>query len=193
MERFVASPRERSDDIVLLVLGRHEERKGIAHAINAVRSHNAKVEDTWRLIVLGDGPQRHALEALAAGDSAIEFVGALGDEEKRRSLRRANVLIAPSTGGESFGMILLEAMASETSVVASDIEGYHEAASGFATLFTPGGDASLEAAVETALRDETSESIANAKAHANQWAMTTLMDRYEVLYANARQRFLTTK
>ena len=43
-------------------------------------------------------------------------------------------------------------MASETSVVASDIEGYHEAAAGFATLFTPGDETSLEAAIERALR-----------------------------------------
>jgi phosphatidyl-myo-inositol alpha-mannosyltransferase len=193
MDRFVSSPRERGDDIVLLVLGRHEERKGIAHAINAVRSHNAKDEDTWRLVALGDGPQRRSLETLAAGDSAVDFVGALGDEEKRRWLRRANVLIAPSVGGESFGMILLEGMASETAVVASDIEGYHEAASGFATLFTPGDDVSLERAIEKALSEETPESIASAKAHANEWSMSTLMDRYEVLYAKARERFLSTK
>jgi phosphatidylinositol alpha-mannosyltransferase len=193
MDRFVATPRERDDDTVLLVLGRHEERKGINHAINAVRSHNAKDEDTWRLIVLGDGPQRRSLEALAAGDSAIEFVGALSDEEKRRWLRRANALIAPSTGGESFGMILLEGMASESAVVASDIDGYHDAASGFATHFTPGDDVSLERAIETALHDETPESIAKAKAHASEWSMGTLMDRYEVLYARARERFLSTK
>ena len=193
MDRFVSSPRERGEDIVLLVLGRHEERKGIAHAINAVRSHNAKDEDSWRLIVLGDGPQRRPLEALAAGDSAIEFVGALDDEEKRRWLRRANALLAPSVGGESFGMILLEGMASETAVVASDIEGYHEAASGFATLFTPGDDESLERAIEKALTNESPESIANAKAHANEWSMRTLMDRYEILYAKARESFLSSK
>jgi phosphatidyl-myo-inositol alpha-mannosyltransferase len=193
IDRFEATPRERGDEIVLLVLGRHEQRKGIAHAINAVRSHNAKDEDPWRLVVLGDGPQRRSLEALAAGDVAVEFVGALDDEEKRRWLRRANALIAPSVSGESFGMILLEAMASETAVVASDIEGYHEAASGFATLFTPGDDVSLEAAIERALREETPATIVRAKAHANEWSMATLMDRYEVLYARARERFLSTK
>jgi phosphatidylinositol alpha-mannosyltransferase len=192
MERFAATPRERSDDVVLVVLGRHEPRKGIAHAINAVRAHNAKGEEPWRLIVLGDGPQRHALEALAPGDDAISFVGALDDGEKRRWLRRANALIAPSTGGESFGMVLLEAMASETAVVASDIEGYHEAASGFATLFTPGDEVSLESAIARALADETPESIARAKAHASEWSMSKLMDRYEALYAEARERFSTT-
>jgi phosphatidylinositol alpha-mannosyltransferase len=193
MDRFVATPRERSDETTLVVLGRHEERKGVAHAINAVRAHNAKGDDPWRLVVLGDGPQRRALEALSAGDLAIVFVGAPSDEEKRRWLRRANALIAPSTGGESFGMILLEGMASETAVVASDIEGYHEAASGFATLFTPGDDVSLESAIERALRDETTESIARATAHANAWSISALMERYEELYALARERFSATR
>jgi len=193
MERFVATDRERGHEIVLVVLGRHEERKGIAHAINAVRAHNAKDEDVWHLVVLGDGPQRRSLETLAAGDSSIEFVGAPHDVDKRRWLRKANVLIAPSVGGESFGMILLEGMASETSVVASDIEGYREAAAGFATLFTPGDDVSLESAIERALRDETPESIARAKAHASGWSMSKLMDRYEELYARACEGFSTTK
>jgi phosphatidylinositol alpha-mannosyltransferase len=193
MERFVATPRERGDEVVLVVLGRHEERKGIAHAINAVRAHNAKDADPWRLVVLGDGPQRRTLEARAAGDPSIEFVGALDDEAKRRWLRRANAVIAPSTGGESFGMVLLEAMASETSVVASDIEGYREAVSGFATLFTPGDDASLERAIERALGEETPETIAAARAHAQRWSMAALMDRYDALYAAAREHFLTSR
>ncbi len=193
MERFVATPRERGDEIVLVVLGRHEERKGVAHAINAVRAHNAEPGDPWRLVVLGDGPQRRSLEALAAGDGAIEFAGAPSDEVKRRWLRRANAVIAPSLGGESFGMTLLEGMASETSVVASDIEGYHEAAAGFATLFPPGDDTSLERAIDRALRDETTASIAEAKAHANEWSMSTLIDRYEDLYSLARERFSATR
>jgi phosphatidylinositol alpha-mannosyltransferase len=193
MERFAATPRERGDETVLVVLGRHEERKGVAHAINAVRAHNAHGEAPWRLVVLGDGPQRRSLEALAAGDATIEFAGAPSDEEKRRWLRRADALLAPSLGGESFGMILLEGMASETSVVASDIEGYHEAASGFATMFTPGDDTSLEKAIEHALEGESAESIARAKTHANEWSMTSLMDRYEELYEVARQRFLATR
>lgn len=193
VERFVATERVRGDDTVLVVLGRHEERKGIGHAINAVRAHNAKGEDPWRLVVLGDGPQRSTLETLAASDESIEFIGAPNDVEKRRWLRRANALIAPSLGGESFGMILLEGMASETSVVASDIEGYREAAAGLATLFAPGDESSLEAAIERALAQETPDTIARATAHAGEWSMTTLMDRYEELYERARESFSATR
>jgi hypothetical protein len=60
-------------------------------------------------------------------------------------------------------------------------------------MFTPGDDTSLEKAIEHALDDETAESIARAKAHANEWSMATLMDRYEELYEVARERFLATR
>ncbi len=90
-------------------------------------------------------------------------------------------------------MILLEGMASETSVVASNIDGYREAASGFATLFAPGDESSLEAAIERALADETPDTIARAKAHASEWSMSTLMERYEDLYVRAREAFSATR
>jgi phosphatidylinositol alpha-mannosyltransferase len=189
MERFDATPRVRSRETVLLTIGRLEERKGTAHAIGAVRAHNARGQDQWRLVVLGDGPQRARLEALAAHDPMIEFVGALGDAEKRAWLRRANALIAPATRGESFGMVLLEAMASETVVVASDISGYREAVGIHGVLFAPGDDTALEAALVKALAGETPEGVAAARDYAQRWSMSALMDEYDLLYATARERF----
>lgn len=189
MDRFVATPRLRSDEVIIVALGRLEERKGVAHAINAVRAHNAKGAQRWRLVILGDGPERGALTTLGAGDDLITFVGAPSDDDKRAWLRRAHLLVAPATRGESFGLILLEAMASETSVVASDIAGYREAVGGFATLFEAGNDLALEAAIETALATETPLTVSAAKAHAEQWSMTRLMEAYEDLYVRARDRF----
>jgi phosphatidylinositol alpha-mannosyltransferase len=191
MERFVRYPRERTDDTVLLVVGRLEARKGQRHAIEAVRSHNRRGADQWRLVVLGDGPDRARLETLAGHDGSVRFVGALDDEHKRAWMRRANVLLAPSTGGESFGLILLEAMASELAVVASDISGYREAADDHATLFSPGDDVSLEEAITRALTNETDDSIELARLHAERWSMSHLVDAYELLYDTARQRFET--
>jgi hypothetical protein len=60
-------------------------------------------------------------------------------------------------------------------------------------LFIPGDETSLEAAMVRALNDETPESIARARAHANEWSMSTLMDRYEDLYARAGERFSANK
>lgn len=188
MDRFVATPREVSAQTVLVVLGRLEERKGVAHAIAAVRGHNDRGNDQWHLVVVGDGPQRQRLEALAGHDEAITFTGAVDDEQKRRWLRRASAVLAPALRGESFGLVLLEAMASEVPVVASDIEGYREAAGGHAALFAPGDEAGLEAAVGRALAGAGPESTRAALDYARAWSMTALVERYEVLYDEARRR-----
>ncbi|MGH9078668.1 MAG: glycosyltransferase, partial [Acidimicrobiales bacterium] len=65
-------------------------------------------------------------------------LGVLSEEEKVRRLVGARVLCAPSLRGESFGMVLLEGMAARTVVVASDIEGYRDAAGGHAVMVPPG-------------------------------------------------------
>ncbi|HWD95395.1 MAG TPA: glycosyltransferase family 4 protein [Acidimicrobiales bacterium] len=188
-ERFVDAPRERSVETVLFFVGRLDQRKGVATAIEATREHNAKGGKPWRLVIAGDGPERARLTALAAHDPRVVFLGLIGDAEKRSWMRRVHVLLAPSTHGESFGLVLLEGMASETLVVASDIEGYRGAANGYATLFHPGDASSLERAVLEALTGETEEKIAAARAYAQNWSMVKLMDEYETRYELARQRF----
>ncbi len=193
MDRFAATPRERGGEVVVVTLGRFEPRKGVRHAINAVLSHNATNPVKWRLVVLGDGPQRRELMSLAANEELIVFAGAVSDEEKRAWLRRANVLVAPALSGESFGLVLLEGMASETTVVASDITGYREAAGGFAVLVAPGDDAALEAGVARALTTETPARIEAARDHAQAWSMSTLMDRYLALYERAVQEYSSSK
>ena len=192
-ERFVASPRVREGEVVVLCIGRLEARKGTAFAIEAVRSHNASGLEPWRLVIIGEGPERARLEALAAHDDMIIFAGALDDEHKRRWLRRANVLVAPATRGESFGLILLEAMASEVTVVASDITGYREAAGAHAVLFEAANTTRLEQAIRSALANETPESIARARGYAEGWSMRRLVDEYEPRYEQARRRFNETR
>jgi phosphatidylinositol alpha-mannosyltransferase len=177
-DRFTSLPRTRTD----------EERKGTIHAIRAVLAHNARGASQWRLVVIGDGARRASLEELSTS-SHIQFLGAVDDEQKRSWLRRANAVLCPAIGGESFGLVVLEAMASESSVVASNILGYREASGGFATLCEPGDDESLERGIERALANETPESIAMAHAHAQHWSMASLVDAYEDLYTVARERF----
>jgi len=191
--RFVATPRERSGEVTLTTIGRLEERKGTATAIAAVKSHNSNSSAQWKLVVIGDGPERSKLEALAGRDENIVFVGAANDVDKRAWLRRSNALLCPAIKGESFGLVLLEGMASETSVVASDIDGYRDAASSFATLFEPGNSTSLEQAIAISLRSETTDSIAAARNHAENWSMSRLIDQYETLYDEATLRFQATR
>ncbi len=189
-ERFVEFPRERGEGTTLLFLGRLESRKDAATAIVATREHNARRgNQPWRLVVAGDGPERGRLEALAAHSPAIQFLGRVSDEEKRRWLRRADALVATSTHGESFGLVLLEAMASETVVVASDITGYRDAAGGHATLFVPGDAASLEHAITASLAGATERGLEAARRYAEGWSMSNLMDEYEARYDVAMRSF----
>jgi phosphatidylinositol alpha-mannosyltransferase len=188
VDRFVAFPREVPATTELLVIGRLEERKGVATAIEAVLLHNSQSETQWHLTVAGDGPQRAQLEKLAQGSDAISFVGVVTDEQKRRLIRTSSALLAPALFGESFGLVLLEGMASEVSVVASDIDGYRQAAAGHASLFEPGNPQSLETAVVSALRQDDA-SLDAARTHAASWSMASLMDRYEDLYGEALSAF----
>jgi phosphatidylinositol alpha-mannosyltransferase len=187
-ERFRRDARVTPSDVVLVCVARLEERKGVNVAIRAVREHNASNVAAWRLVIIGDGPQRARLEGLAAHDDAIRFEGALDDASKRSWLRRASAVLAPSLRGESFGLVLLEAMASEVPVVASDISGYREAASGHASLFAPGDSLAMGRAIESALIMD-ANAIEGARQHAEQWSMTRLVERYELLYDQARDQF----
>ena len=102
----------------LLFVGRLDEpRKGLRLLLDALPAVRACHPGT-RLTVVGPGP-RPDLPAALAG--AVRFAGPVGDAEKAALLRAADVLVAPNTGGESFGIVLAEAMASGTAVVASDL------------------------------------------------------------------------
>jgi phosphatidyl-myo-inositol alpha-mannosyltransferase len=189
-ERFNAFAREVPDEVHVLFVGRLEERKGASDVVRAIQIHNAMHPlAPWRLRIVGDGPERASLEELASDDEHISFLGAVTDADKRALLRRSSVAVAASTHGESFGLVVLEPMASEVPVVVSDIEGYREAASGHATLFRAGDPDSLAAAITSALASASPESIAAARAHALNWSMAHLMDLYEGLYERARGEF----
>jgi hypothetical protein len=84
-------------------------------------------------------------------------------------------------------------MASETLVVASDINGYRDASNGHATLFTPGDSFSLERAIENALHTANDERRAAASAYAEKWSMNNLVDAYEERYEQAQLIFRATQ
>src|SRR4029079_8200003 len=77
---------------------------------------------TARLTLVGAGPEE--IENLVMDDRCIEALGKVDDETKDAVLGRAQCVPRPSLGGESFGMVLTEAFAAGTPVVASDIAGY---------------------------------------------------------------------
>jgi phosphatidyl-myo-inositol alpha-mannosyltransferase len=192
VERFTSVPREVPTESRLVTVGRLEERKGVHVVLDAVLRHNAESSVKWYLDIIGDGPERSRLEGRAKGDNAVRFHGALSEPEKMKILRKSSVFVAPALFGESFGMVLLEAMASEVPVVASDIDGYRQACDGNATLFPAGDVSALMRVLETALVSSSDQEVARARAHAATWSMSSLMDSYETLYAKAVEDFSST-
>lgn len=116
-----------SEGLNILFVGRLDPRKGFRYLIKAYARVKMAVPEA-RLLVVGPytveerQPYEQALSLMGLGD--VHFVGYVPDEELARYYQHSQVLCAPSTGFESFGMVLLEAMAAGTPVVASDIEGY---------------------------------------------------------------------
>jgi phosphatidyl-myo-inositol alpha-mannosyltransferase len=111
------------EELRLLFVGRAEGRKGLPillRAFEALHSDGIRA----RLTVAGATPQE--VEPLLLEPEGVEVVGRVSEGEKWRLLGEADLLVAPSLGGESFGMVLTEAFASGTPVVASDIAGYRD-------------------------------------------------------------------
>ena len=186
VERFTKATPWPTEGPTVLFLSRHEERKGLDVLIAALPRLPAHA----RVWVASDGPDTARLKAAAGGDPRVEWLGRIDEEEKMRRLRGAHVLCAPSLRGESFGMILLEAMAAETPIVASDLPGYRKVvgdAEPAAVLVAPGDAAALGDALGRVLdTPELAASLAVAgDARAATFSMDRLAERYVGLYRSA--------
>lgn len=101
-----------------------EKRKGLALLLEAIPSIVSRHPDL-RLLVAGPGEREEALELIDSSfHSRITFLGMLSDEEKRQFFKSVDLYIAPNTGGESFGIILAEAMATGAAILASDLPAF---------------------------------------------------------------------
>jgi len=144
-----------ADRLNVLYVGRLEPRKGVDHLIRAMTDVHRRAPGA-ALVVVGDGPDRDALADLARTSGIeVEFVGRVDDDELPAYFQASDVVCAPATGGESFGVVLIEAMACAKPIVASRIEGY-EALVGAAEcgrLVAAGDAAALATAIVTLLAD----------------------------------------
>jgi len=145
--RRAIGPLSEDEPLRIAFIGQSVERKGLPvllRAFEALREHLPV-----QLHVVGVTPEEIAPLMLDARD--VFALGKCSDADKRRVLENADMLCAPSLGGESFGMVLTEAFAAGTPVVASDIAGYRDVVSdGVDGVLVPRGDATALAEV---LRD----------------------------------------
>jgi len=176
-----ATPWERDERPVVFFCSRHEERKGLGVLLDALPHLPADV----RVWVGSSGPETPRLQA-AHADPRIEWLGRLSDDEKAERLRAADVYCAPALHGESFGVVLLEAMAAGTPVVASDLPGYAKVGrQGREALLVPPGDAAaLGAALTRVLRDSkvATSLVESGRVRAEELSMDRLAEKYLELY-----------
>jgi phosphatidylinositol alpha-mannosyltransferase len=166
----------------IFFIGRHEERKGLAILLAAVPRLALDVE-CW---IAGDGPLTARLKAAHGPDPRIVWLGRISESDKLARLRGASVFCAPSLHGESFGVVLAEAMAAGTAVVASALPGYRNVATdGVDAVLVPPGDPDLlAAALSRVITDgDLSSRLATAgAARADELAMSRLAEAYTAIY-----------
>jgi phosphatidylinositol alpha-mannosyltransferase len=137
-------------------LGRYDEpRKGLPLLLAAVE-RLAPAHPRLRLLVAGRGDGEELLAGLPpALAGRVDLLGQVSEDDKARMLRSVDIYCAPNTGGESFGIILLEAMAAGTAIVASDLEAFRRVLDDgeAGVLFRTGDAADLAGALERLLGD----------------------------------------
>ena len=137
--------RSRVDKVDLRVafLGRDDPRKGLDVLLRIWPEIQDRIPEA-ELIVMGtDRPD----------GGGVRFLGPVDDQQKRSELAEAGVFVAPNTGGESFGLVLLEAMASGCAVIASNLDSFRHVAGDAAVFATADDGPALSRALTTMLKD----------------------------------------
>ncbi|MEU5758217.1 MULTISPECIES: glycosyltransferase family 4 protein [Nocardia] len=140
----------------VLFLGRYDEpRKGMEVLLGALPDLVRRHPDV-EILIVGRGDEDRLRREAGKLAGHLRFLGQVSDEEKASAMRSADVYVAPNLGGESFGIILIEAMAAGTAVVASELDAFRRVLrDGTAGMLVPIGDsAALAAALHTVLTDE---------------------------------------
>jgi phosphatidylinositol alpha-mannosyltransferase len=186
VSRFRSLRAHETEGPTILFVARHEERKGLAVLLEAF----VDLATSARLWVAGAGPETVSLQSRHAGDPRISWLGELDEDDKIERMLGADVFCAPSLHGESFGIVLLEAMAAETAVVASDLPGYAKVTRDGrdAVLVPPGDVRALSDALSGLLSDRTRRDalVSSGTTRVAEFSMRRLAD----LYLDAYRRVL---
>lgn len=188
------TPLRRSDNRkqkTIFYVGRLEQRKGVKHLLHAFKlliEHNPQVS----LIIAGDGPDRAKLESLAVDlgiEDSVSFVGYVSDKEKIHYLRTCDLFCSPALFGESFGIVLLEAMATGTIIVAGDNPGYGSVLKGLGalSLVNPKHHAEFSRRLDLLLHENDLRRIWRdwAANQLPQYSYPVIVDQYEEVYRDA--------
>ena len=172
----------------VVFIGRHDTRKGLPVLLRAWPEIRRRTGARLRLI--GTDPLQYRLlhARMQFDEDGIDVLGIVPNEERDAELSSAKLFVSPALGGESFGMVLVEAFATATPVVVSDIPGFADVAgTDAATLVPPGDERALADAVCSLLEDESLRvAMGNAgRALAAQYSWDGIAARLEAIYERA--------
>jgi phosphatidylinositol alpha-mannosyltransferase len=174
----------------ILFVGRLERRKGVRYLLQAFQLIEQD-NDNIQLIIAGDGPNREKMENLAAelGLKNVTFLGYVDHETKLELMQTADLFCAPAIFGESFGIVLLEAMACGAVLVAGDNSGYTSVmqGTGALSLVNPHDTVDFARRLQLLLEDEALRAVwlKWATEYVKQFSYARIIDQYEELYITA--------
>jgi phosphatidylinositol alpha-mannosyltransferase len=182
----------RDDNVNILFVGRLEKRKGLGDLLRGYEFMNNRVPKS-RLIIVGEGPLRGKVESYISRHRLpnVVLAGYVPDAVKPRYYNSADIFCAPATGAESFGIVLLEAMASGLPVVATEVPGYMSVLEPGRDSLTvrPKGWAELGAALIVLARDPELRRRMGAYGHekARRYAWDRVAAQIVEVYDSARE------
>lgn len=174
----------------IFFVGRLEGRKGLKYLLRAYNDLCTRRDDV-QLLVAGKGPDEKRLKDYADDQKLqrIKFLGYINDEEKIQLLHQADIFCAPAHRGESFGIVLLEAMAAGCPVVAGDNSGYSSVMkdTGAISLVNPLDTVDFSRRLEILLYNEDIRALWRdwAKEFIKQYDWPIIVDHYEKVYEDA--------
>lgn len=187
--QHLPKPRKKSGQTILYI-GRLERRKGVKYLLQAYQLLSQEQPDI-RLIIAGDGQDREKLELLADDLQLpnVSFLGFVSEELKLQLLNEADLFCSPAVFGESFGIVLLEAMATGTVCVAGNNSGYRDVMQGFGaiSIVNPHDSDEFARRLNLLLNETDLRKMWQfwAKEYVQQFNYDHIIDQYEELYVEA--------
>ena len=182
LQRYQKPHVDREASPTIFFCGRYEPRKGLEVLLQAMSHIPADV----KLWIASDGLGIDDLQNTYGADSRIKWLGRISEEDKLDRLARCSVFCAPSLRGESFGIVLLEAMAAGAPLVASNISGYNNVTSSErnALLVEPGNPVELARCIMRTFKEpELRKSlVTGGYERATDFSMERLAEQYLSIY-----------
>jgi len=193
LKKYHGTQRTKEREPMVLFVGRLERRKGVKHLLQAFQIF-AQENPGVKLVIAGDGPERERLELLAEdlGLKNVSFLGFISEELKLQLLSEASLFCSPALFGESFGIVLLEAMATNTVTIAGNNSGYADLMEGIGavSIINPADTEEFARRLTLLFNEQGLRKLWEtwAKDYVQQFNYSNIVDRYEELYREALEQ-----